>query len=358
MDNTKSQSPIRVLIVDDSASVRDILKEIFGQTNDMTVIGEAENGLEAIEKAMILGPDLITMDITMPQMSGHDAIKEIMATRAVPILVISSMDDAQTSMKAVANGALDLFPKSDIISDEFVEKARLVASVKVITHLRGKRKAPVEVFHKPPERITALAGPKSPEGKSTPLQDKIVAIASSTGGPQALGLVLSAIPSDFAYPIVIAQHIALGFTDGLVDVLAYKAHLPVVKGKVGEKIEPGCIYVSPSSAHMIINQNRKIELLPRQNSDIYFPSCNHLLSSAARVYGNGVIGVVLTGMGSDGVVGIRDIKKEGGKTIAQDESTSVIFGMPKEAIATGCVDVIVPIQNVSAELLAICKNRV
>ncbi len=353
MINEQHQTPIRILIVDDSSSVREILKGIFEQTEDMTVIGEAVNGIEAIDMAMTLKPDLITMDISMPKMGGHEAIEHIMASQAVPILVISSMDDAETSLKAISNGALDLFPKSDISSDEFIEKVRLVSKIKVITHLRSSRYAERKTIEAPAKKI---AVPEFPQEFNNPDQDRIIAIASSTGGPQTLVFLLSTITDKFPYPIVIAQHIAQGFTDGLVDVLGHSSLLKVKKGEYGERIEPGIVYVSPSSKHMFIDRNRKVDFFERQKSDIYFPSCNRLLSSVAEVYGRGSIGIILTGMGKDGVAGIRMIKEVGGKTIAQDEPTSIVFGMPKEAIDLGCIDRVASIQEIGAELLAMCDH--
>ncbi len=349
MENSKS--PIRILIVDDSKAVREILREILEQAEDMTVIGEAQNGIEAIELAAVLKPDLITMDISMPQMDGHEAIKHIMSRQAVPILVISSMDDAQTSLNAISNGALDLFPKSDIAGDLFIEKVRLVSKIKVITHLGSGRSTENKTIEIP---VKKTAEPKLPIEFNNPDQDGIVAIASSTGGPHALILLLSTITAKFPYPIVIAQHIAQGFTDGLVDVLGHSSVLPIKKGEYGECLEPGNVYVSPSSKHMFIDRNRRIDLMERQASDIYFPSCNRLLSSVAEVYGQGSIGIILTGMGKDGVAGIRMIREAGGKTIAQDESTSIVFGMPKEAIDLGCIDMVATIQDIAAELLTMC----
>lgn len=354
MVDSKTQKLVRILIVDDSSSVREVLKAIFRQTHDLLVIGEAENGQEAIAKAIDLKPDLITMDISMPIMNGHDAIEQIMAKQAVPILVVSSLDDAQTSLKAISNGALDLFPKSDVSSEEFIEKVRLVSTIKVITHLGRTRKhsgtiaeTPAADIGKPITKNTSE--PQPPEG--------IVAIASSTGGPQALGILLSELSNDFPYPIVIAQHIALGFVDGLVNVLANNTRLTVKKGEKGERIRPGLVYVSPSSKHMAIDSHRQIALFDRNPADIYFPSCDRLLSSAADVYGSNCIGIILTGMGKDGVAGMRKIKAAGGKTIAQDETTSIVFGMPQVAIAEGCIEIVASIHEIGTKLQAICNLR-
>lgn len=345
MIKSKNKNPIRILIVDDSRAARGILKEIFGQVEDMTVIGEAENGKDAVDKAMDLKPDLIIMDISLSLMDGHKAIELIMARQAVPILIVSTQDDAQTGLEAISKGALDIFPKSDITNNEFVKKVRLISTIKVITHLGGGRKIANTVHSSLTKNVTnpVLQGECSH-------QHGIVAIASSTGGPRALCLLLSTLSSDFPFPIVIAQHIAQGFTDGLIDILGTHSLFPVKKGEHGEQVESGVVYVSPSSRHMFIDRDRRIGFLERRSSDIYFPSCDRLLSSAAKIYGHKSIGIILTGMGKDGVAGIRKIREVGGKTIAQDESTSIVFGMPGEAIASGCVDVVAAIQDIGAEL--------
>jgi two-component system, chemotaxis family, protein-glutamate methylesterase/glutaminase len=345
MVNSNSENPIRILIVDDSISVREFLKEIFRKTEDMTVIGEAENGKEAIEKALKLKPDLITMDITMPIMSGYEAIEYLMANQAVPILVVSSQDDAQSGLKAIAKGALDLFPKSEVADDTFVEKVRLLSRIKVITHLNGKRERIKTRIKKPVPKIIRPFFQNKPKTYTG-----IVAIASSTGGPQALTLLLSSVSNNFPCPIVIAQHIARGFVDGLVGVLSNSSNLKVKKGEQGESLDAGVVYISPASKHMIIDGNRKVNLIKHQPLDIYFPSCNRLLSSVADAYRSECFGIILTGMGRDGVLGMQKIKEAGGKTVAQDESTSIVFGMPREAIAHGCIDVVAPIQDIQTIL--------
>lgn len=337
--------PIRVLIVDDSELMRTMLKQIFAQNPEIEVIGEAANGLDGIQKAVTLKPDLITMDVNMPVMGGIEAIEQIMFQQACPILVISTQDDAETTFKAISKGALDLFPKSEISNGDLIEKVRLLSTVKVLTHISG-----AIALHK----IRKDKRPHTSVRFRRNLQDRIVAIASSTGGPQALSLLLSDIPEKFPCPIVIAQHIAVGFINGLMEVLKNNTSLKVKEGKEGELLESGTVYLSPASKHMWIDQFRKVCFSARKTEDIYFPSCDHLLSSVAKVSGSEGIGIILTGMGDDGAEGIKQIKKAGGVTIAQDESTSIIFGMPKVAIQNGDATKVLPIQKIAPEILTLC----
>lgn len=340
--------PIRVLIVDDSDVCRQIFAAILSSTdNDIKVIGEAKNGQEAVKMVQRLKPDIVTMDIAMPVMDGIEAIKRIMTTNAVPILVISEADDANLAFTALAEGALEVIAKSDVNIEngaKFVKKIKLLSGVKVITHIRGKG---YEY-----ERGSVL----QPAKKERDFE-KVVAIASSTGGPKVLAALLQELPSDFPYPIVIAQHISNGFVDGLVEWLDSIAKLKVKAGNEGETVMAGTVYLSPTEKHMALDDCGKITLIEKKPKDIYSPSCDILLSSVANIYRTGLIGIILTGMGDDGVMGIRKIKEAGGTTIAQDEKSSAIFGMPKVAIDSGSIDKVLPLDKIGDELVQIAKNK-
>jgi len=325
--------PVRVLVVDDSALARELIIAILSSDNGIRVVGEAADGMEALEKVHILKPELVTMDIEMPVMGGLETIERIMNSCAVPILVVTTKGDAHTAFTAMSKGALDLIEKPDVNLEsaaEFIEKIKFLSKIKVIRHISG-------TFHK--ER-------QEPGVKSENL-DKVVAIASSSGGPKALSILLSALPESFPSPIVVAQHISAGFDAGLVKWLNRISKLTVKIASEGEMITPGTIYCSPSESHMRINSRRSVVFDERQPGDIYSPSCDTLLSSAAAVYGEKSIGVILTGMGDDGVSGMKKIKEAGGITIAQDEKSSVVFGMPKVAIESGCIDNILPLDEIS-----------
>ncbi|MBA4372717.1 MAG: chemotaxis response regulator protein-glutamate methylesterase [Thermodesulfovibrio sp.] len=331
----------RVLIVDDSALVRDLLKEIIGLDPELEVVGEAVNGLEAVEKVRNLRPDIVTMDIEMPAMDGLQAISQIMAENAVPILVVTTRGDAKTAYTAISKGALDLVMKPDISLEsagEFVAKLKLMSKVRVIPHIAGRRAH----LH-----AAVADGPPVWSGGTS---DRIVAIASSTGGPDALSIVLSRLPVNFSASIVIAQHISDGFVEGMVGWLKPLSRVGLKVAADGEYLRPGTAYVCPPENHMRVDRSRKIIFVERHAKDIYRPSCDLLLSSVAESFGKKAIGVILTGMGSDGVAGIQKIREAGGRTIAQDEQTSVIFGMPRIAIESGCIDTVLSLEAISSEI--------
>lgn len=334
----------RVLVVDDSVFAREAIIAILSEDSHIRVVGEAENGREALEKVRELRPDLVTMDIVMPVMDGLEAIEKIMAFNAVPILVVTSSQDAGIAFRAVSKGALEVVAKPDINEDvrEFCNKVRVLSQVRVIPHIGGR-------YHKK-DKNSYKTGEKK-DGSP-----KIVAIASSTGGPKALSVLLSALPSDFPLPVVVAQHICDGFISGMVKWLDDLSKLEVRVGQAGERIVPGTVYFSPSESHMVVAEGERIAIRKRQPKDIYSPSCNALLSTVAEVYGSGSIGIILTGMGDDGVLGMKKIKATGGVTFAQDEKTAVVFGMPKAAVESGCIDKIMPIHEMCIEIMNLLKK--
>ncbi len=338
------KSRIKVLVVDDSDFVRSFLVDLLAEDDEIEVAGEARNGMEACEKVKSLKPDIVTMDIEMPEMNGMDAIERIMSNYAVPILVVTSKSDAATAYSAVSKGALEVVVKPDLStvdSGEFIRKVKLLAGIKVITHISA---ATVESR----ESAKALSILK-PSDES----NKIVAIASSTGGPKALSILLSALPEFFPCPIVVAQHIPDEFIQGMTEWLDTCASIRVKTGVEGEILQSGTVYVSPSEKHMKVNRLGRIAFEDRKWNDIFFPSCNVLLKSVAEAYGGNAIGVILTGMGDDGVIGIKAIKDAGGFTIAQNEDTSVIYGMPKAAVETHCIDAVLPIDQISVKLISL-----
>ena len=337
---------IKVLIVDDNSLCRKILIDILSSDDEIEIAGEAENGRQAIDMVNKLCPDIITMDAVMPVMDGLETIKHIMSTKATPILVISDINDSNLAFSAIAEGALETISKSDVNIDDckkFINKIKSLSKVKVITHIKTKN-----VEHKRSETIFTVRSDKKQI-------DRLVAIASSTGGPKALSVLLARLPENFPFPIVIAQHISDGFVPGLVEWLDRVSKLNVKQAEEGEKISSGNIYVSPSETNMTIDSNEKICFIERKEKDIYHPSCDILLSSVANVYGTGSIGVILTGMGNDGAFGMKKIKEAGGGTIAQDEESSVIYGMACVAVESGCIDKIMPLKQISEELVQMAE---
>jgi two-component system chemotaxis response regulator CheB len=345
---------IRVLIVDDSVSARALLRAFLENSRDILVIGEAANGLDAIRMVVALKPDLVTMDLEMPVMGGMEAIAEIMALHPVPILVVSNVADAQRAYVAIETGALDAVSKpacDEQAGAEFVAKVRMLASVPVITHLRAngrkQRSAPAGVAakHTQPE-------PPAAADDMALSHSKICAIVSSTGGPQALAAILRTLPPGLPCAVLIVQHIADGFALGMVQWLASVCELPVRLASDGVLPLAGVIYVSPSESNLTLAPDHRIRLLPREHDEIYHPTGDVMLASVAAIYGQHAIGVILTGMGHDGAVGMRALRAAGATTIAQDEASSVIFGMNKVAIDSGAIQQVLPLEQIGP---AICR---
>lgn len=337
---------IRVLVADDSIFSREMIKAILSEDSEISVIGEAMNGSEAVAKTAALKPDLVTMDINMPVMDGIQAIRQIMASYPVPIMVITSSSDADLAYKAISKGALEVFPKPDVhIGNlkEITNKIKVLSKVRVISHII-------------PLQSPDCTGRNKCE-KRYENSNRIVAIASSTGGPRALSVLLSEMPGDFPAPIVIAQHIADDFVAGMANWLGSISKLRVKLAESGETPVRGTVYLCPSEKHTKINSGKRFSFQAKVPEDIYFPSCNLLLSSVAETYGANCIGIILTGMGDDGVSGIGKIRNAGGITIAQDEKTSVVFGMPRVAIESGCIDKVLPIHDMCRSILSILRGR-
>ncbi|MFH1562128.1 MAG: chemotaxis response regulator protein-glutamate methylesterase [Nitrospirota bacterium] len=344
---------VKVLIVDDSAVIREAILNTLESEEGIKVIGTASNGKEAIDLIPELKPDIITMDIVMPIMDGLTATEHIMAYHPTPILVITSLlpQDMKIAFKVLNAGALDVIERPTIselskpaskIRKQLIDKVKLFAGVKVITHLGGRL---------PKKEISV--GPVEQVGPIGQVHFKIIAIASSTGGPKTVRKILAKLPKDFSIPIVIVQHISPGFTKGLVDWWNNECAIEIKEGKDGEKLCKGTVYVAPSYVNMTVTKDEKIKLEDTPPVGGHKPSGNVLLSSVAKVYGQSAIGIILTGMGDDGAIGIKAIREAGGFTIAEDEASCAIFGMPKVAIEMGVIDKVLPLDAIPDEIIRI-----
>lgn len=331
--------PIRVLVVDDSATARDLICALIETEPQLKVCGQAEDGLAGVQQALALRPDLVTMDLRMPRMDGLQAITEIMDQCATRILVVSDLADAANAMAAVARGALDATLKPSL--DEgpsFTARLRMLAGVPVIRHLRSLAEAKPAAQVQAPS--TGLVGSGIP----------VIAIAVSTGGPQALAQLLPALPTGLRAPVLVAQHLSDGFAQGMAQWLDSICPLKVAVASDGEPLLPGRIYLADPASHMTLAPGYLIRLIPRDPADLYHPSCDRLLSSVAAVGGSLTIGVILTGMGRDGARGMTAIAAAGGVTLAQDEASSVVFGMNREGILAGGVQKVLPLDAIAGEL--------
>ena len=341
----------RVLVVDDSSFVRDIITMILQEDPQIEVIGQAENGQIAVELVEDLRPDLVTMDIMMPVMDGLTAIQHIMAYQPTPILVVTSSSEAEVAYKAIANGALEVMQKPDLSGDEtewagFARRVKLLAQVKVITHVRGRGAASTQVL----PFMGAAAQARS--------RDRLLAIGASTGGPAALAKLLGGLPPDLGLGVVIVQHIADGFVPGLVSWLSTVTILNVKAAEDGEKVEPGTVYIAPTGAHTVIAPGGRLNLLDSPPVESQRPAVDVLFDSVRKHYSQRAIAVLLTGMGRDGAQGLRAIRDVGGRTIAQDEASCVVYGMPKAAVELDAAEQVLSLTEIPAAIVKLLKQPV
>jgi two-component system chemotaxis response regulator CheB len=341
---------IKVLIVDDSSFVRKALSRIFGSDPDIEVTGVASSGKEAIEKVLLLNPDVLTLDINMPGMDGLETLKVLMESHPLPVLMLSQFtkQGAELTLKALELGAMDFVDKSTTGMMDFFDLAKeIISKVKSIA---GSK--PVKIGKH--ENVLS-----SRKGRG--LID-IVAIGTSTGGPLALQMLLPKFPGDINFAILVVQHMPQGFTAPLARRLDTLCDIKVREAGEGDIVMPGVSLIAPAGLHMTVRKvhnaahgiQRSIALGSEPVGELHKPSVDVLFTSVAKLYGKRAIGVILTGMGSDGTKGMGIIKEEGGFSIAQDEATSAIFGMPRVAIEKNVVDKVLPITSIAEEIL----NRV
>ena len=344
---TTPKPPIRVLIAEDSPTARALLAALFNRSKDFQLVGEAHNGAEAIERAISLSPDLIIMDVHMPILDGLDATKEIMREAPAPILMVSgsaSVSDVALGLSATQAGALMLLekpssPGSASFEDDakqFLAMAKAMAGVKVVRR-----------WSKPTPGMLPTP-PRVPTKPNAPV--KLIAIGTSTGGPAALHRVLIDLPRDFDVPIVAVQHMARGFIDGLVKWLGGAIALKVTTPAAGEPLVAGTVYIAPDDHHLGVSSEGRALLSTTAPLGGFRPSVDHLFDSCARAYGSSLVAIILTGMGQDGVEGLATVKERGGRVLAQDERSSVVFGMAQQAIHRGYVDEILPLDAIGARL--------
>lgn len=340
---------IRILITEDSVVVALLLKAIFEQEADFEVVGQARNGREAVELAARLRPDLITMDIRMPVMDGFEATREIMSTRPVPIVVVSSsVDDEELriTFRAVEEGALSVIekprginhPDFEQIRRELVNTVRAMAEVKLVRRRRWVAPEPARLGTAPP-LVTRRCD--------------LIAIGSSTGGPQALRTILAALPVDLPVPLVVVQHIGRGFIQGLVDWLnGYSGPLCRV-AQHGEELLPGHVYFAPDDRHLQVQRiGRSVAAVLKDAPpvDNIRPSATPLFRSVAACCPGRAVGVVLTGMGADGAEGLLEMRRAGCATLVQDEESCVVYGMPAAACALGAAEQVLPLERIAPRL--------
>lgn len=351
------QEKIRVLVVDDSSFIRLAIRKILSRDQEIEVVGVAADGREAVELALKLKPDVITMDIEMPVMDGISAVKEIMASHPARILMVSTLtrEGARATFMALEAGALDFvlkntndsFESRDQFRDELLRKVKGVYS----------HRSHAVLSSRPPQ-----APPEVKKDSGGIIHSHLVAVAigTSTGGPAALKEVLIRVPGNFPLPIVVAIHMPMPFTGHFAEHLNAKCPLDVVEAADGDLLTPGRVFISPGGQHTTFVQKRGqiiIKTLPSSDfpKNFYIPSVDIMMTSLADACSGPVLGVILTGMGNDGFKGMQYLKAKGGITLVQDESTSIIYGMPRACVQGEVADLVLPLDKIGPKIMDIAR---
>jgi len=354
--------PIRVLIVEDSAFYRQAIAGMLKSSPYVEVVGSVTDGREAIKALPLLHPDVITLDLNMPNMDGFTFLRWLMLNQPLPVLVISSHSESTNVFRALELGALDFLAKTtEKASNDFVklqdELAGKIETIAMVSadKLRDLRMIEIQTNHSmaaPQERV------ESRDWKEKAKFD-VVVIGASTGGPPAIQAILSRLPQDFPVPIAIAQHMPPGFTQYFSDRLNHVLQIGVKEAQAGDVLEAGKVLICPGGHHLRfrkVGDKTIVDIQTRQETDKYVPSVNALMISAVEIFHSKVLGILLTGMGNDGKLGMKSIKESGGSTIAESEESAVIFGMPKEAIQAGVVDRVLHLSEISDEMIRQCRG--
>ena len=345
----------KVLIVDDSAYTRQTMKKMLEEVSSLEVVGIASDGIDAMAKTLRLRPDIITLDFEMPEMDGFSFLRWLMKERPTPVIMVSSHNDSKTVFKALELGAVDFIAKPTrraSVELQTIEKD-LIRKIKGIKDIR------LEVLSRNLEFLKSEEIVATPEVRSKQHAIDVVAIGSSTGGPAALQIILTRLPAEFQAAVIISQHMPKGFTGPLAERLDKLSQLKIKEAEEGDQISKGTVYVCPGGVHLGISQKKQklvIALKEGRLTDKYTPSVDYMMTSAAEHYGASSMGVILTGMGNDGRNGMLEIKTKGGYTIAEAESSAVVFGMPAEAIKNGAVETVLPISEIPSAIIRVVNN--
>ena len=350
-------NPVRVLVVDDSAFMRKSLTTMLEEGKQIQVVGVARNGEEAVQQVQQLKPDVVTMDVEMPGMTGLQALQQIMAKNPVPVIMVSSVtvEGAQETLQALEWGAVDFIPKQlDGVASKISEIQKILVPKVLAARYAGSKL----------KRLTITGTAKAPVSLAKALSSrsvtvtrgtKLIAIGCSTGGPQALFEIIPTIPADCPAGIVIVQHMPKSFTKPFAERLNNLCALEVREAVDGDEVKPGRVLVAPGGMQFRVVKKTittsVVKLSPNIENHPHAPSVDIMLQSVAGLFGERSIGVILTGMGHDGLEGMKAIKAAGGRTVAQDEASSVVYGMPKAVVEAGCAEKVVSLSKVIGEIM-------
>jgi len=369
---------VKVLVVDDSAFMRNALTNMLSSDKEITVVGTARNGIEAIAKVKTLKPDIVTLDVEMPRMDGIEALKHIMKENPLPVIMVSSLTEegAKVTLEALEIGALDYLPKNlhDLsvnilkIKEVLLEKIKLLSRTSRVKLLRRrpsmpelevrpheplkKREAGTAVAQEPVESIELASGERAISEKRM----AVLAVGTSTGGPKALQEILPRFPKNFPVPIVIAQHMPYNFTGPFAERLDSLSQINVKEAAEGDVLKPGYAYIAPGGHNMRVQRSRSaleyiISVSQNKEDYIYCPSVDALFESVNEAYSGRALGIILTGMGHDGLVGSKALKDGGGRLFAQNEETCVVYGMPKAVVDEHLADKVLPLEAIAGEII-------
>jgi two-component system, chemotaxis family, protein-glutamate methylesterase/glutaminase len=354
---TESRFPASVLVVDDSAFMRNALSRMINSDPDLRVVGTAGDGAEALERISVLDPDVVTLDVEMPGLGGLETLRRIMAQAPRPVIMVSSATALETEVtfRALAAGAFDYVPKqlSTATLDILHISTHLIAKIKAAAQSR-RYPAANQIPRKPP-------GSASLESERCSVAAAIVAIGTSTGGPNALQQILPLFPADLPVPILIVQHMPAGFIPAFAQRLNTLCSVPVREATHCETIQPGSVYIAPAGLHMTVRRSSDSQaaicLTPQPKDHLHIPAIDILMESVASEFHNQAMGVILTGMGSDGVLGMKAIHRQGGLTIGQDQASCMVYSMPRACAEAGVLKSMVPLAQIPERILQASQYR-
>jgi two-component system chemotaxis response regulator CheB len=355
-DDARSRHRTRVLVVDDSAFMRIALSRMIASEPDLEIVAAASNGNEALDRIAALDPDVVTLDVEMPGINGLETLREIMSRYPRPVIMVSSVTEpnAEATLTALSAGAFDYVPKQlaaaslDIlhIKPDLISKIRAAAQSRRASWL-GAKKSSRSVQREEPDIDLPSA--------------EIVAIGTSTGGPKALQQILPLLPRDLAAPILIVQHMPAGFTAPFAQLLNSLCSVPVREATHGESIQNGVVYIAPAGIHMTVDRlstsRAALFLDVNPANSTHRPSVDVMMKSVAKAFGPSAMGIIMTGMGSDGVEGMKAIYRSGGLTVGQDESTCIVYGMPRACAQMSILSRVVPLSRIPNQILQATRYR-